>query len=114
MYGDTGVMLRRASQLREQGSHLQRQADQLVAQMEAIAWSGRASTAMRERVRERAAALREVARGHEAAADSLERHLRQVEDRKMQIATTQRRAEDAGVEHPPPSGHRDWLDLPER
>lgn len=142
MYGDTGVMRRRAAQLREQGDDIRLRADQLVSQMEAIAWTGRAAEAMRERIRERASHLRDVAGRHETAAESLERHLQEVESLKEQIATVQRRAEtltsDAqgllallashddpdsvrreptGEDRilasfaPPPSGHKDWLDV---
>jgi chromosome segregation ATPase len=93
MYGDTGVMRRRAAQLREQGDDIRLRADRLVAQMDALAWSGRAAEAMRERIRERASHLRDVAGRHDGAADSLERHLHEVESLKEQIATTQRRAE---------------------
>ena len=93
MYGDTGVMRRRAAQLREQGADIRLHADRLASQMEAVAWTGRAADAMHERIRERAAHLREVARRHDTAAESLERHLHEVETLKEQIATAQRRAE---------------------
>lgn len=122
MYGDTGVMRRRASQLREQGISVRHQADRLVAQMDAIAWTGRAAEAMRERIRERAAHLRDAAARHDTAAESLERHSRDVEARKEQIVAVQRRAEALSSDgdprlasfSPPPPGHRDWLavDLP--
>ncbi len=141
MYGDTGVMRRRAAQLREQGDDIRLRADQLVSQMDAIAWTGRAAEAMRERIRERASYLRDVAGRHATAAASLERHLHEVESLKEQIATIQHRAEtltsdaqgrlarltahdDDGVRReptdqdrvltafsPPPSGHKDWLDV---
>ncbi len=93
MYGDTGVMRRRAAQLREQGDDIRLRADRLVSQMDAIAWTGRAAEAMRERIRERASHLRDVAVRHETAAASLERHLQEVESLKEQIATVQHRAE---------------------
>lgn len=92
MYGETGAVRRRAAQLREQGQDIRTMADRLVAQTEAIAWAGRAADAMRERVRERATHLRDVAARHETAADSLERHLHQVEGLKDIIATTERKA----------------------
>lgn len=119
MYGDTGVMRRRATQLREQGTDVRLQADQLVAQMDAIVWTGRAAEAMRERIRERAAHLRDVAAGHETAAESLERHAHDVEEIKERIVAVQRRAETLGADSdprmaaftPPPPGHRDWLDV---
>ena len=75
MYGDSGVMRKRAAQIREQATDIRAMADQLVAQTESIAWTGRAADAMRERIRDRAANLRDVAGAHDTAADSLERHL---------------------------------------
>ena len=65
MYGDTGVMRKRAAQLREQAGDIRSLADHLVAQTEGVAWTGRAADAMRERVRDRAAQLREVAAAHD-------------------------------------------------
>ena len=61
MYGDTDVMRKHASRLREQGEEIRAMADQLVAQAEAVAWAGRAGDAMRDRIRDRAADLREAA-----------------------------------------------------
>ena len=117
MYGDTGVMRRRATQLREQGTDVRLQADQLVARMDALVWTGRAAEAMRERIRERAAHLRDVATGHETAAESLERHAHDVEELKEEIVAVQRRAETLSADAdpllasfaPPPPGHKDWL-----
>ena len=68
-------------------------ADQLVAQAEAVTWAGRAGDAMRERVRERAARLREAADRHDAAADSLDTHLQLVDELKDSIAEVERRAD---------------------
>ena len=93
MYGDSGVMRKRAAQIREQGTDIRAMADQLVAQTESIAWTGRAADAMRERIRDRAAHLREVAAAHDTAADSLERHTQQVDVLKDQIALTERKAD---------------------
>src|SRR5688500_12159789 len=73
MYGDTAVIRRRVSQLREQGTDIRALADQLVGQAEQVTWRGRAADAMRERVRDRAAQLRDCAGRHEGAADALER-----------------------------------------
>lgn len=119
MYGDTGAMRRRAAQLREQGEEIRLAADRLVARTEAVPWTGRAADAMRERIRERASHLRDVASRHEDAAESLERHLLEVDALKDDIAARQRRAEalvrDAPRESavaaftPPPAGHKDWL-----
>jgi hypothetical protein len=91
---------------------------------------------MRERVKERASHLRAAARAHETAADSLTRHLAEVDRLKEAISETQsklggRVAEaqhrvDAGAYDPsaasdhdraladvelPPAGHADWLIL---
>lgn len=116
MYGDTDVMRRRAAQLREQGVDLRTMADQLVARTDALGWEGRAADALGERIRERAAQLREVAARHDGAADSLEEHLVEVDRLKDAIAHAERRAGHLvadGEELPeftaPPPGHRDWL-----
>ena len=92
MYGDVGVMRRRAAQLREQGAEIRLTADRLVAQTESIAWTGRAADAMRERIRDRAGRLREVAGQHETAAAALERHLHEVDAQKDAIAQREHRA----------------------
>jgi hypothetical protein len=121
MYGDTEVMRRHAGRLREQGEDIRTLADSLVGQVESLRWTGRAAEALRERVRERAVRLREVAARHETAAESLEAHGHEVEELKDAIAAVERRAaalhpvpddgadaERTGFEAPP-SGHRDWL-----
>lgn len=115
MYGDTGVMRKRVSDLREQGDDIRATADHLVSRTESIDWSGRAADALRDRVRERATHLRGVATAHDAAADSLERHLLQVDDTKEAIEDAERRARqlvsdtEPSSATPPPSGHKDWL-----
>lgn len=91
MYGDTVVMRRRAGQLREQGADIRAAADRLVARSEAVPWRGRAAEAMRERVKERATHLRTAAIAHDAAADSLERHLAEVDRLKEAVAEAERR-----------------------
>jgi chromosome segregation ATPase len=136
MYGDTSVMRRRASQLREQGDDIRAAADRLVARIEAVPWRGRAADAMRERIRERADHLRAAARAHDAAAESLERHLAEVDRLKESIADAERRAGGQVAEAQqrvaataydvsaaneqdralaavslPPVGHVDWLSL---
>jgi hypothetical protein len=93
MYGDSGVMRKRAAQIREQATDIRSLADHLVAQTEGIAWTGRAADAMRERVRDRAAHLREAAAAHDTAADSLDRHVTEVDVFKDQISATQLKAE---------------------
>ena len=92
MYGDGDVIRRRVDQLREQGVEIRALADQLVARTEALHWSGRAATAMRERVSERAAHLRDAAERHEAAADLLARHAQEVAAIKDEIAAIEQRA----------------------
>jgi hypothetical protein len=115
MYGDTEVMRKHASRLREQGVEIRTMADQLVAQAESVSWAGRAGDAMRERVRDRAAALKEAADRHDVAATALEVHLANVDEHKDAIAQAERRAkalvddgELSGFEAPAP-GHKDWL-----
>ncbi|HET9420522.1 MAG TPA: hypothetical protein VFO49_05245 [Nocardioides sp.] len=92
MYGDSDVMRRRADQLREQAVDLRALADQLVAQTEGIGWTGRAADSMRERVRDRASHLRSAAADHDTAADSLDRHVQEVDTIKDAITDTERKA----------------------
>lgn len=92
MYGDTSVMRRRASQLRDQGADIRATADLLVGRAEQVTWTGRAADAMRERVGDRAARLRDCASHHEGAADALEQHLREVDGTQEAIAQIERRA----------------------
>ncbi|WP_122816061.1 hypothetical protein [Nocardioides pantholopis] len=98
MYGETDAMRRRVRALREQGTDVRMLADQLVAQTDAVGWSGRAAAALRERIRDRAAHLRRVASRHDAAADSLERHLHEVDRIKESIAAVERRTRDLVAE----------------
>lgn len=115
MYGDTDVMRKHASRLRDQGLDIRAMADQLVAQAEAVSWPGRAGDAMRERVRDRAARLRDAADRHDAAADALDAHSSLVAELKDTIAEAERRAAallDEGALprfEPPAHGHKDWL-----
>jgi uncharacterized protein YukE len=133
MYGETDVMRRRVGQLREQAADVRQLADQLAGHSDSISWTGRAADAMRERARERAAALRECAQRYEAAADALDRHADDVDHLKDAIALRERKAgalvgdaqgrrsqlaADRGPSDedvvltgftPPASGHRDWL-----
>lgn len=92
MYGDSDAMRRRADQLREQAVDLRALADQLVAQTEGIGWTGRAADSMGERVRERASQLRAAAAQHETAADSLDRHVQEVDTIKDAITDAERKA----------------------
>ena len=71
MYGDTLVMRRRAAQLREQGEDIRAMAEQLVTHSGDIDWTGRAADAMRERIRDRAAHLRDAANAYAATARNL-------------------------------------------
>lgn len=117
MYGDTTVMRRRATQLREQGTDVRALADGLVAQLEAIGWEGRAATDLRSRIQARAAHLRDCAHDHEAAADALEKHVNEVDRLKDAISDIERKtrslvSDDAALRDrftPPPTGHKDWL-----
>lgn len=131
MYGDTAAGRTRVAQLREQSGDIRALAARLVSQAEAAPWHGKAADAMRERIQERAHHLRSAAAQHDTAADSLARHLVEVDrlkeaiDLRSQKATTlvedarTRASEDDGsvddtdtallAFDPPPAGHRDWL-----
>ena len=115
MYGDSDVVRKHAARLRDQGEDIRVLADHVVALAETLHWEGRAADAMRERVRERSARLREAATRHDTAADSLDHLGREVDGLKDSIRAAERRADafvaDGGhvaVEQPPP-GHKDWL-----
>jgi len=92
VYGDTLVMRKRAAQLREQGEDVRAMAEMLVSHSDEIDWTGRAADAMRERVRDRAAHLREAANAHDTAATTLERHLVECDRLTESIAGIERRA----------------------
>ncbi|WP_210439495.1 hypothetical protein [Nocardioides xinjiangensis] len=133
MYGDTAAGRRRVAQLREQGGDIRALAARLVSQAEAVPWHGKAADAMRERIKERATHLRVAAAHHETAAESLARHLAEVDTLKDAIELRSRKAttlvEDARTRlgeagegatpddtdavllafDPPPAGHKDWL-----
>lgn len=136
MYGDSAASRKRVAQLREQGGDIRAAADRLVAQAESVPWHGRAAEAMRARIKERANHLRVAASHHETAAESLARHLFEVDTRKDAIDDIRLRAaslvsdanarvsalessdedrqpadEDVALVNfvPPPPGHKDWL-----
>lgn len=135
MYGDTAAGRKRVAQLREQGWDVWALAARLVSQSESVPWHGKAAESMRERIKERAAHLRAAAAHHEAAADSLARHLAEVDTLKHAIEVRSRKAatlvEDARTRaseagegatpddtdtallafDPPPAGHKDWLTI---
>jgi uncharacterized protein YukE len=115
MYGDTEVMRKHAGRLREQAAAIRSMAEQLVGQADAVSWTGRAGDAMRERIRERAARLREAADRHDVAAGTLDTHIHLVDELKDSIADNERRAtallDDGALPafEPPAPGHKDWL-----
>jgi predicted phage gp36 major capsid-like protein len=117
MYGDTTAMRKRAGQLREQGTDVRALADRLVAQVDGLGWTGRAAVDLKARIQDRAALLRDCASRHENAAESLERHLAEIDRLKDSIDGTERRArsllaDDARLRDQlsaPPPGHRAWL-----
>jgi len=91
MYGDTTVMRKRAGQLREQGTDVRMLADQLMAQVDSLDWTGRAADTMRARVHDRAAQLRDAASSHDTASESLGRHLAEVDLLKEAIDAAEHR-----------------------
>lgn len=92
MYGDTAVIRRRADELREQGGDIRVMADRLVSGADALDWSGRAADALRMRMRDRAALLRDAATLHENAGESLTKHGKEASALKDAIADIERRA----------------------
>ncbi|KRB78545.1 hypothetical protein ASE01_04610 [Nocardioides sp. Root190] len=91
MYGDTELIRRRVSELRDQGADVRALADQLVARVEGLGWAGRAGEAMQERVSARAGHLRTAADQHVAAADALADHAEAVDGAVEEIAAIEGR-----------------------
>ncbi|MEV5000044.1 hypothetical protein MRBLML1_000590 [Nocardioides sp. LML1-1-1.1] len=91
MYGDSEVIRRRVSAVRDQGADVRALADELVARVDGLGWTGRAAEAMRERVTERARHLRAAADRHVAAADALADHAEAVDTTADEIAATEAR-----------------------
>lgn len=91
MYGDTELIRRRVSALRDQGADVRALADELVARVEALGWAGRAADAMSERVIERAHHLRSAAECHVGAADALADHVEAVDTATDEIAQVEAR-----------------------
>ena len=79
MYGDTAVIRRLATQMADQGTEIRSDADQLVKASQFVVWEGRAAQAMRERMAERAVALRRTADEHDDAARALRHHADEVD-----------------------------------
>ena len=137
MYGDTEAIRGLARAFRRMGDDLRWEADSLLARAESVPWQGVAADAMRGVAHYRVAALRRTAGLHDEAAAALDDHARTVDQVKQLIALIEQRvlaaiaaARDriAGVLGvvgalvdpvddlldrfvPPPSGHRDWLDV---
>lgn len=91
MYGDTELIRRRVSALRDQGAEVRALADELVARVEGLGWTGRAADAMTERVTDRATHLRSAADGHVSAADALADHAEAVDVATDDIAAVEAR-----------------------
>ena len=134
MYGDTRVIRSLARRMRERAGDIRAEADHLAGRAEAVPWTGLAADAMRRTARDHASRLRSCADAHEAAADALDRHAREVDHLEEVIAAIEHRvrhliesatgvaglvahlaphAIDHWVHHfvPPPSGSRAWLDV---
>lgn len=127
MYGDATVIRRLAAGLAEQADAIRTEADRLVARTDAAGWLGEAGDALRDRVRQRALALRRSAALHDDAADALRRHAREVERLQRLIEEVERRVHrlvDAARDklddwvarwldgfEPPPRGSRRWLEV---
>jgi molybdopterin/thiamine biosynthesis adenylyltransferase len=135
MYGDTDVVRALARQVRVRGADIRAEADDLLGRVEAVAWTGLAAEAMRRLAREHADEMRACADAHEAAAEALERHAREVDHLVDLIAAVEHRvrhlldgaahglsglvgyvmpdAVDHWLHHfdPPPHGSREWLDV---
>lgn len=135
MYGDTSVIRGLARAMRERADEIRTDADALAAGAEGVPWTGLAAEAMRWAARDHAARVRDCADAHDAAADALDRHAREVDHVKDVIAGIEHGAMhllhsaasgvgglvghlvpdgvDDWAAHldPPPSGSLAWLDV---
>jgi hypothetical protein len=135
MYGDTSVIRAQARRMRERAGDIRAEAAELTGRAEAVPWTGLAADAMRRMAHDHAGRLRSCAGAHDAAADALDRHAREVDHLKDVIAAIEHRvvrlldgavsglaglvghvvpdAVDHWVHHfdPPPHGSRAWLDV---
>jgi hypothetical protein len=135
MYGDTSVIRGLARAMRERADEIRAEADQLLGRAEAVPWTGLAADAMRRLARDHAARLHSCADAHEAAADALDRHAREVDHLEELIAAVEHQAlhllhsaasgvagflghlvpdaVDHWADHfdPPPHGSLAWLDV---
>lgn len=93
MYGDTQAIRRLARAMEEQATAIRTDADELVSAAEQVWWEGMAARAMRERMIERALALRLTADRHDDAAQALRDHAAEVDRLKDLIADIARRVE---------------------
>ncbi len=145
MYGDTRAIRRLATQMSDQGTEIRGDVDQLVTASHLVVWDGQAALAMRERMAERAVALRRTADEHDDAARALRHHADEVDRLKDLIREIAHRVKglvegarsrladlaDTALDliknltpdpmdemlsgfQPPPEGHKDWLDVPDR
>ncbi len=135
MYGDTSIIRRLARQLRERGDEIRNEAHELAGRAQTVPWTGLAADAMRRMSGDHAVRLLACAAAHDAAADALDHHAREVDHVKEMIAAIEHRAlrlldsAASGVAHlvghvlpdavdhwahhfdPPPTGSRAWLDV---
>ncbi len=91
MYGDTTVVRALARRMRARADDLRTEARELVGRTEAVTWTGLAADSMRSLARDHAHLLQRCADAHEAAADTLDRHAREVDRVKDLIAAAERR-----------------------
>lgn len=134
MYGEPGRIREVAARLERRADQLRVEADALVAAGERTPWVSVAADRMRERAAERRLDLLEVVRRYDEAADAVRRHATEVQRLLDLVADVERRvrslvddAADRGREAGgvvedlldgrlvglslPPPGHLAWLDL---
>jgi hypothetical protein len=86
MYGDTSVIRGLARAMRERADAIRAEADALAARADGVPWTGRAAEAMRWAARDHTGRLRACAAAHDAAADALDHHARDVDHVKGVIS----------------------------
>lgn len=91
MYGDSDAIRALARGMRERACELHGEADDLVRRAAAVDWRGLAADAMRRMAVDDGGGLRACADAHDAAADALDRHAREVDRVKGLVTAVEQR-----------------------
>lgn len=98
MYADSSAIRVLARRMRARADDIRLVADELAKKAESAPWSGLAADAMRRTAYEHARRLRRCATSHQAAADALDRHAREV-DHHLEVIAAVEQTVSHRIEH---------------